>query len=79
VPDPKLPPGRAAIEANTGKETYDMDYFRSKLLGLIGDKRAVTALEYAMIASLIAVAAVTVITNVGTKLSGVFASVSSAL
>jgi pilus assembly protein Flp/PilA len=56
-----------------------MEYFRSKLLGLIGDKRAVTALEYAMIASLIAVAAVTVITSVGTKLSGVFASVSSAL
>jgi pilus assembly protein Flp/PilA len=79
VPDPKLPQRQVAIEANTGKETYDMDYFRSKLLGLIGDKRAVTALEYAMIASLIAVAAVTVITGVGTRLSGVFASVSSAL
>jgi pilus assembly protein Flp/PilA len=56
-----------------------MEYFRSKLLGLVGDKHAVTALEYAMIASLIAVAAVTIITNVGTRLSGVFSAVSSAL
>ena len=29
-----------------------MEYLVSKLSGLIGDKRAVTALEYAMIASL---------------------------
>jgi pilus assembly protein Flp/PilA len=76
---PETSPKRDAMEANTGKETHDMDYFRSKLLGLIGDKRAVTALEYAMIASLIAVAAVTVITGVGTRLSGVFSAVSSAL
>jgi pilus assembly protein Flp/PilA len=78
VPDATLP-GQASIEANTGKETDDMEYIRLKLLGLNVDKRAVTALEYAMIASLIAVAAVTVISGLGTKLSGVFSSVSSAL
>jgi pilus assembly protein Flp/PilA len=56
-----------------------MDYFRCLLLSLNVDKRAVTALEYAMIASLIAVAAVTVISGLGTKLSSTFNSVSSAL
>jgi pilus assembly protein Flp/PilA len=56
-----------------------MEYIKLQLLGLGVDKRAVTALEYAMIASLIAVAAVTVITGLGTKLSSTFSSVSSAL
>lgn len=56
-----------------------MEYIKLKLLGIGVDKRAVTALEYAMIASLIAVAAVTIITGVGTKLSTTLSSVSSAL
>jgi pilus assembly protein Flp/PilA len=43
------------------------------------DARAVNALEYAMIASLIAIAAITIITNLGTALSGVFSTVSSAV
>ena len=60
-------------------ETSNMEYIKLQLLGLGVDKRAVTALEYAMIASLIAVAAVTVISGLGTKLSTTFASVSSAL
>jgi pilus assembly protein Flp/PilA len=49
------------------------------LAGFKGDSKAVTALEYAMIAALIAVAAVGVITSLGTQLSTTFASVSSAL
>lgn len=56
-----------------------MEYIKLKLLGIGVDKRAVTALEYAMIASLIAVAAVTVITGVGTKLTSTLTSISSAL
>lgn len=56
-----------------------MEYLVSKLSGLIGDKRAVTALEYAMIASLVAVACVTILTNLGTKVSQTFSSISSAL
>jgi pilus assembly protein Flp/PilA len=56
-----------------------MEYFRLIMLRLKGDKNAVTALEYAMIASLIAVACVTIVTSLGTKVSGVFSSVSSAL
>jgi Flp pilus assembly pilin Flp len=47
---------------------------RQTLSKLHTDARAVTALEYAMIA----VAAVTVITGLGTALNGVFASVNSA-
>ncbi len=56
-----------------------MEYIKLQLLGLGVDKRAVTALEYAMIASLIAVAAVTVITGLGSKLSTTLSNVSSAL
>ncbi|HBK08473.1 MAG TPA: Flp family type IVb pilin [Acetobacteraceae bacterium] len=47
--------------------------------GIRTDARAVTALEYAMIAALIAVAAVTVITGLGSALSTTLSSVSSAL
>jgi pilus assembly protein Flp/PilA len=43
------------------------------------DESGATAIEYALIASLIAVALVTVLTSLGTKLSSVFGEVSSAL
>jgi len=43
------------------------------------DKRGVTALEYAMIAALIAVASVTAISALGTKLSTTLSSISSAM
>jgi pilus assembly protein Flp/PilA len=49
------------------------------LTALVPDRRGVTALEYAMIAALIAVACVTIITNLGTGLSSVLSTVSSAL
>ncbi|MDE3177481.1 MAG: Flp family type IVb pilin [Pseudomonadota bacterium] len=38
-----------------------------------------TAIEYALIASLIAIALVTILTNLGTQLSATFSEVSSAL
>jgi len=46
---------------------------------LITDSRGVTAIEYGLIAALIAVAAVVVMTTVGTNLSGVFSQVASSL
>jgi pilus assembly protein Flp/PilA len=49
------------------------------LAALRADHQAVTALEYAMIAALIAVAAVGVITGLGSQLSTTLSSVSSAL
>lgn len=39
------------------------------------DRRAVTALEYGLIAGLIAVAIVTAVSTLGTNLSGVFSKI----
>ena len=44
-----------------------------------GDESAATAIEYALIASLIAVAIVGALTSLGTKLSSEFSEVSSYL
>jgi pilus assembly protein Flp/PilA len=46
---------------------------------LVRDESGVTAIEYALIASLIAVAAVTVMGTVGTNLSGTFSKVAASL
>ena len=46
---------------------------------LIGDSRGVTAIEYGLIAALIAVAAVVIMGTVGTNLSGVFSQVAASL
>jgi pilus assembly protein Flp/PilA len=46
---------------------------------LIEDSRGVTAIEYALIAALIAVVAITIIGSVGTNLSGTFSAVAAAL
>jgi pilus assembly protein Flp/PilA len=46
---------------------------------LIQDEAGVTAVEYGLIAALIAVAAVTVMTTVGTNLSGTFSKVAASL
>jgi pilus assembly protein Flp/PilA len=43
------------------------------------DEAGATAIEYALIASLIAIALVTILTNLGTQLSAEFSEVSSAL
>ena len=46
-------------------------------LSLTQDKRAVTALEYALIAGLIAVAVVGAATTLGTNISSVFTKIGS--
>jgi pilus assembly protein Flp/PilA len=46
---------------------------------LIANTSGVTAIEYGLIAALIAVAAVVVMGTVGTNLSGVFSQVASSL
>jgi pilus assembly protein Flp/PilA len=46
---------------------------------LLADNSGVTAVEYGLIAALIAVAAVTILANVGTNLTGVFSKVGSKL
>jgi pilus assembly protein Flp/PilA len=49
------------------------------LKSFVADESGATAIEYALIASLIAVALVTVLTNLGTRLSGEFSEISAAL
>jgi pilus assembly protein Flp/PilA len=45
----------------------------------INDQSGVTAIEYGLIAALIAVVIITAVTTVGTKLSGTFAAIASNL
>ena len=52
---------------------------RQTISRLIEDDRAVTAIEYALIAALIAVAAIAAFTLVGTNLSTTFSYVASQL
>jgi pilus assembly protein Flp/PilA len=51
-----------------------MEHIRLKLAALTNDKRAVTALEYGMIAALIALVVIGGFTSIGTKLSGALGS-----
>ena len=56
-----------------------MEHIRLMLALLRSDKRAVTALEYGMIAALIAVVAITGFTTIGTKLSSTLSVVGNVL
>lgn len=49
------------------------------LSSLVRREEGVTAVEYGLIAALIAVAIISVVTGLGTKLKGVFTSVTAAL
>jgi pilus assembly protein Flp/PilA len=49
------------------------------LLKLIGDKRGATAIEYGLIAALIAVAAIGAMSTLGSKLSTTFSNVATNL
>ena len=51
----------------------------SKFLKLIKNEEGATAIEYGLIAALIAVAAITALTTVGTQLNSTFSSVGSSL
>jgi pilus assembly protein Flp/PilA len=51
----------------------------AKFIKLITTNKGATAFEYGLIAALIAVACITALTTVGTKLSGKFNAVSNSL
>ena len=51
----------------------------TKFFKLIRDSRGATAIEYGLIAALIAVAAITAMTSIGSKLGTTFNNVSSNL
>ena len=67
---------RAARLANLDSMT---DVKRQAIFRLIEDSSGVTAIEYALIAALIAVAAIAAFTLVGTNLSNTFSYVASQL
>jgi len=67
---------RAARFANLDSMT---DVKRQAIFRLIEDSSGVTAIEYALIAALIAVAAIAAFTLVGTNLSNTFSYVASQL
>ncbi|MEP7316310.1 MAG: Flp family type IVb pilin [Sphingomicrobium sp.] len=50
-----------------------------RLFNLLRDQRGATAIEYGLIAALIAVAAITAMTSIGTKLGSTFNNVSNEL
>jgi pilus assembly protein Flp/PilA len=51
----------------------------NKFKSFVANESGATAIEYALIASLIAIALVTILTNLGNRLSGEFSEVSAAL
>lgn len=51
----------------------------ARLVKLLKNSKGATAIEYGLIAALIAVAAIGAMTNIGTKLSTTFNNVSNAL
>ena len=51
----------------------------AKFLKLIKNEKGATAIEYGLIAALIAVAIIGAVTTVGTELSGTFSTVGGAL
>jgi len=51
----------------------------AKFIKLIKNNKGATAIEYGLIAALIAVACITALTSVGTKLSAKFNTVSTSL
>jgi pilus assembly protein Flp/PilA len=55
-----------------------LDYART-WLALRSDKRGVTAMEYGLIAALVAVVIIVAVTSVGNKLTTVFDSIATAL
>jgi len=49
----------------------------SAIMGIVRDKRGATAIEYGLIAALIAVAAITAMTSLGNQLTTTFSNVSN--
>ncbi len=49
------------------------------VLGFVADENGATAIEYALMSSLLALAIVTALTSLGTRLSGEFSEISAVL
>ena len=51
----------------------------NRLVGFVADEQGATAIEYALMGSLIAIAIITALTSLGGRLSGEFSEVSAVL
>ena len=69
-------PARDALSGADYCERLDMSKF---VAGFMSDESGATAIEYGLIAALVAVVLVTALGAMGTKLSGTFNNVSSSL
>ena len=70
----------AAITHTATADPYLFEASPMKFVKLFAsDESGATAIEYALIASLIAIALVTILGSLGTRLSGEFSEISSAL
>ena len=58
---------------------YATTWLQLKLDGLKSDRRGVTAMEYGLIAALVAVAIIAAVTSLGTQLASTFTKVTAAL
>jgi len=56
-----------------------MVYLRRRLVGLVRDRAAVTAIEYALIAALIAVVIIAGVSTIGQNASNTFNTISTEL
>jgi len=57
-----------------------LDFVAAKVIRVLySDRRGVTAMEYGLIAALVAVVIIGTVTTLGTNLKSVFASISTAL
>src|SRR5258707_15400751 len=74
-----IPDHWAAID--TGSRTFFLGEYKmlSIFRGVMKNNHGVTAIEYTLIASLIAVAAIVAMRNVGTKVSDVMSNVASTM
>ena len=70
-----------APQERTAKAVRTLEMFTlfNDLRPLMRDERGVTALEYGLIAGLVAVVIVTAVTSLGTQLAATFTSIVSAL
>ena len=61
------------------KTTYQGGFEMKKLISFFRDEEGATAVEYALMVFLIAVAIIAIVTTLGTRLTAVFGSVVTAL
>lgn len=69
----------AALYGAAGDHGFGSEYMLYRIKDFVADQDGATAIEYALISSLIAIVLVTVLTNLGTRLSSEFSEISSAL